>query len=36
MFVRFEALPRMVAALAVSVVFAGVMLGAAASVLPVA
>jgi hypothetical protein len=36
MFVRFESLPRVAASLVFSVLFAGVMLGAAASVLPVA
>jgi hypothetical protein len=36
MFDRFESLPRIAAALVASVMFAGLMLGAAASILPVA
>jgi|GEM_PF-4963763 len=36
MFVRFESLVRVAASLAVSVMVTGLMLGAAASVLPVA
>ena len=36
MFVRFESLPRVAASLVASVLFASVVLGAAASVLPMA